>query len=99
MVNKYAFTQKEFVDYGFEEDYEHRFNDLDRPFDYYRPAYGFGFELAHKSGTSEYRPWDDVEADARTEWRENHPDHPWDEVKEAVQHAWEAVTGALDSDE
>lgn len=62
-----------------------------RDFDYYRPAYRYGFESAqaHQS-----RFWDDVEPDLRTGWAryEHRADSAWGDVEDAVRDAWERVT-------
>jgi hypothetical protein len=63
----------------------------DRGFDYYRPAYRYGFESA-----SRYRgrAWNDVEGDLQTGWGqyEHRGQRTWENVKDAVRDAWNRVT-------
>jgi hypothetical protein len=63
----------------------------DLGFDYYRPAYRYGFESATKfSG----RKWDDIQSDLRSGWEryEYRGSSAWDKVKDAVRDAWNRVT-------
>lgn len=57
----------------------------------YEPAYRYGHSLA---GDARYagRPWEDVEATARTKWETQHPGSAWERMKGAVRHAWQRVT-------
>lgn len=52
------------------------------------PAYQYGSRLA---GDQRYsgRRWNDLEADARTDWESSHADHPWEKAKDAVRYGWE----------
>jgi hypothetical protein len=63
----------------------------DRDFDYYRPAYRYGFESANQYRG---REWNEVESDLRTGWdRYEHRGHStWENVKDAVRDAWHRVT-------
>ena len=63
----------------------------DRGFEYYRPAYRYGFESAHRySG----QPWDETEDQLRTSWDsyEHRGETSWHDIKEAVRDAWHRVT-------
>ena len=64
----------------------------DRGFDYYRPAYQYGYESATRYRG---REWNDVEADLRSGWDrvENTSQSTWDNMKDAVRDAWNRVTG------
>jgi hypothetical protein len=63
-----------------------------RDYDYYRPAYRFGYESA---GRYEGRDWTDVEADLQREWDryEHRGQSTWQQIKSAVRDAWDRVTG------
>jgi hypothetical protein len=37
------------------------------------------------------RPWDDFEADARSDWERDNKDTPWENVKDSVRNAWERI--------
>jgi hypothetical protein len=83
-----------------EDNYWHE-NFTSRPYalgpDYYdrfRPAFRYGFESGmHGMG----RRWDDAEPDLRAGWEryEHRGESPtaWDEIKGAVQDAWDRAVG------
>jgi len=59
----------------------------------YAPAYRYGYELASDQRYSG-KEWSTFESDARRDWETRHPSQgTWDEVKDAVRHAWDAVRG------
>jgi hypothetical protein len=64
----------------------------DRGFDYYGPAYRYGYESANR-----YRgkSWNEVEYDLRTGWDkyEHRGKSMWADIKDAVRDAWDRVTG------
>lgn len=60
---------------------------FDDKFTAYMPAYRYGYELALESDLRG-QTWAEVEATARQNWKE---DRPWDELKRAVQYAWQTV--------
>ena len=66
----------------------------DRGFDFYRPAYQYGFESANQYRG---REWNDVESDLRSGWDrfENKSQNTWENVKDAVRDAWNRVTGKV----
>lgn len=63
----------------------------DQTFDYYRPAYRYGFESANRYRG---RRWEDAEPDLRSGWDryEHRGQSTWENVKEAVRDAWNRVT-------
>ncbi|MGH9887290.1 MAG: hypothetical protein ACREBE_17310 [bacterium] len=63
----------------------------DRGFDYYRPAYRYGFESASRTP---HRSWDEAESELRIGWDryEHRGETAWEHVKEAVRDAWHRVT-------
>ena len=84
-------------------------NFKDRPYvqsglgyDYYRPAYQYGFESAqHHSG----RSFDEAENDLKSGWAKmstggaaSGARGAWEDVKDAVRDAWHRVTGQGDLD-
>ena len=62
----------------------------DRDFDYYRPAYRFGFDAAHRDRSHH---WDDIQNDLRADWEtyEHRGTNTWDNIKDAVRDAWNRV--------
>jgi hypothetical protein len=77
------------------DNYSHRpYVGSNRDFEYWRPAYRYGFESAQKySG----RNWSDVESDLRTGWdRYEHRGavrSAWEQIKDAVRDGWDRLTG------
>jgi len=57
-----------------------------------RPAYEYGSRYA---GDPRYkgRSWDQVENDLRSDYERTNPGSTWNNVKAAVRHGWERVTG------
>jgi hypothetical protein len=67
----------------------------------FRPAYRYGYESGlHHMG----RTWNDVESDLRTGWdrldleAKGGAESTWEKVKDAVQDAWNRVTGQTELD-
>jgi hypothetical protein len=63
------------------------------PYDYYDPAYRYGYDLA-RGDRYRGRNWDDFEMYAREDWERDHPG-TWDEFKATIRHAWEEVKDAV----
>jgi hypothetical protein len=63
-----------------------------RDFDYWRPAYRYGYDSAVKYPG---REWDEVENDLRTGWErfEHRSKSTWEQIKDAVRDGWDRVTG------
>jgi uncharacterized protein (TIGR02271 family) len=77
---------------AFRKDYTSRYATSGGSYDDYAPAYRYGTTLASDSRYSG-RSWNDIEADARTDWESRYPGSTWDNMKAAVRHGWEKVTG------
>lgn len=60
----------------------------------YEPAYQYGSTLRADPRYAN-RSWDEVEADARSDWAGRNPDgaSTWEKTKMAVRHGWESMTG------
>ena len=81
------------------ENYGARPYSTGRNYEDFRPAYQYGFESGrHHMG----RNWNDVESDLRTGWDRQEgrggSESTWEKVKDAVQDAWNRVTGQSDLD-
>lgn len=82
--------------WNFEENYwrdnwaRRQYAVADRGFDYYRPAYRYGFESAHQMP---HRSWDEVEHELRAGWDryEHRNESTWDNIRDAVRDAWHRV--------
>lgn len=60
-------------------------------YDYWAPAYRYGYDLAHNPRYSS-RDWPALEAEARRDWEARRVG-PWEEFKEAIRYGWETVRG------
>jgi sporulation protein YlmC with PRC-barrel domain len=85
-------TYPDFAD-GFRQHYDREYGNLDRDYSDWEPAYRFGYDMAFET---EYvgREFDAAEEDLRREYyrRMGYPmsdRHVWDDVRNAVQHAFE----------
>jgi uncharacterized protein (TIGR02271 family) len=81
----------ETYDSGFRTHYNTTFGSTGRNYDYYMPAYRYGYTLANDprySGSS----WSSLEANARRDW-ETRNQGPWEDFKDAVRYGWETITG------
>jgi len=59
----------------------------------YVPAYRYGYELTSDKRYSG-KEWSAFESDVKRDWETRNPGQgAWDEVKDAVRHAWDAVRG------
>ena len=68
------------------------YTSADLGFEYYRPAYRFGYESGRRYRG---RRWEDIENDLRSGWDryEYRSKSAWESVKEAVRDGWNRVTG------
>jgi len=60
----------------------------------YQPAYEYGSTMRSDPRYAS-RSWDDVEADAKSDWSSRNTDgsSTWEKSKQAVKHGWESMTG------
>lgn len=86
---------------SFQEHYRTSFGSTGRDFDYYDPAYRYGYNLAIDDRYADTTDWDDVENAARSGWSEfaGAVEGTWEDFKDAVRHAWEDVRDAIDMEE
>lgn len=93
---------KSFQDYGyeFEDHYKQTYVDDQRPYDYYRPGYRYGYVTGQQE-RFRGRTWDEARDAVRSDWESSaEEDQPlWEDVEEAVRHAWQRVREALDAGE
>jgi hypothetical protein len=62
-----------------------------QPYDYYKPGYQFGYDLANDQGFS-HEGWESGERDARQRW-ERDARGSWDEFKDTIRYGWEKARG------
>jgi len=79
-------------DTHFRSDYQTRYGNSGRTYDVYMPAYQYGYTLASDPNYTN-TDWSSFESNARTRWEREHPDTLWDDIKDAVQYAWDKVRG------
>jgi uncharacterized protein (TIGR02271 family) len=58
----------------------------------YAPAYQYGYRMA-SDDRYRGRKWDDVESTLRSDYERSNPNSAWEQVKDAVRHGWDKVTG------
>jgi hypothetical protein len=61
------------------------------PYDYYVPAYRFGYDIFNDA-RYQNKSWDLIEMDARRDWEREHPG-TWERFKNSIRYAWEDLTG------
>jgi hypothetical protein len=79
---------------AFQRHYQTSLANTGYPYDYYEPAYRFGYERATSRMYTD-RDWDDVEPEFRRDWESRNPGS-WEQFKASVRHAWEEVKDAFD---
>jgi len=80
-------------DSDFRSHYKQTYNSADYDYDYYIPAYEYGYRLATDDRYRDY-DWNTIETAARQNWDNNNPG-TWEEVKAAVSHAWKQVKASF----
>lgn len=67
------------------------YTSADLGFDFYRPAYRYGFESAQ---SNRGRTWNDIENDLRSGWDryEHRGRATWENIKDAVGDGWNRLT-------
>jgi hypothetical protein len=74
----------------FHHNYESLYRNNDVPYEYYHPAYRFGYELA-ENNRFEDKSWEEVEPEARREWEERNENISWEVAKDPIRYAWNEV--------
>ncbi len=65
------------------------------PYDYYVPAYRYGYMLATDPRYRDYQ-WEQLEPEIRRNWEDYNKD-TWEDVKAAIRHAWNKIRGIGES--
>lgn len=63
----------------------------DREYEYYRPAYKYGWEARTRYGAERF---EDVEDRLRSDWKSAERDLDWDEARPAIRDAWHRAGGS-----
>lgn len=85
------FRPFETYDSDFRQDYETNYARLGGAYDRYSPLYRYGYNLATAKQFSG-KDWSTIETEAQGAWEEQNPG-TWQQVKNAVRHGWNRVTG------
>lgn len=75
----------------FRQDFQTRFGTSGMDYDHYQSAYRYGYDLGTNPRYQTYEDWNSLESEARVDWQRRGEKSTWDEVKDAVRHAWESV--------
>jgi hypothetical protein len=62
-----------------------------QPYDYYKPGYKFGYDMANDRSFS-HDSWSVAERDARQSW-ERDARGSWEEFKDTIRYGWEKARG------
>jgi len=87
-----AFKAFETFDADFRKDYETNYAKLGQ-YNQYAPLYRYGYNLATARQFAG-KDWPAIETEARSAWEEQNPG-TWEQVKRAVRHGWDRVTGKI----
>lgn len=104
-TNEFDTERNRYVDEGYvnyepryRSHYNGHFSTTGRDYNYYAPAYRYGYSIAQRS---RYRnsDWNEISADVRREWENEYHDSAWDDVKDAIQHGWQSVKDTFTDDD
>jgi uncharacterized protein (TIGR02271 family) len=79
-------------DDDFRSDFSTRYGASGKRYEDFEPAYRYGHTLASDSRYAG-RSWDEFEADAQSDWSRSNSGSAWQDIKDAVRHAWERARG------
>ncbi len=82
-----------YYDQDFRTHYQNSFATSGRDYTYYQPAYRYGYDLANNPQYRGY-DWNRIEPIARQNYQQQGIQGAWDDVKDAVRHAWNSVTNS-----
>lgn len=79
----------------FERHYSETYMDAHDPYDYYRPAYYYGYQLAHYDRYADW-DWPSLEPEARRYWEQREDlTGAWEDFEAAVHYGWARTREAL----
>ncbi len=73
-----------FHDASFRRHYQLHYHDNPQDYEYYAPAYRFGYELAEENAGKD---WDAVQEEGQRHWQSKHSSD-WNEMSEAIHYGW-----------
>ena len=77
-------------DREFRSHYQTRYGTSGYDYDYYMPAYRYGYGLGMDERYRNH-DWNTMEQQARSDWERCGGQGAWEDIKDAVRHAWERV--------
>lgn len=89
-TSRMGFGDYDEYDQRYRQHYMTTYGTIGRNYEYYQPAYRYGYELAADDRYRDY-DWGRLEMDARRDWEMRGEQSLWEDVKDAVRHAWESV--------
>lgn len=95
MAQTKTITDWETEDLFWRDQYKNRPYGIEKGYDYWQPAYRYGFESAQRY-QDQNKTWSDVEGELRSGWdryERRDPQSTWGQVKDAVRDAWNRVMG------
>lgn len=78
----------------FQQHYERTYSQSGHTFEYYQPAYVYGFDLGIDDHYTR-KTWDEIEHQARQDWEEKYPQIHWDDFREAAHYGWFTVRNSI----
>lgn len=72
-------------------DWQANYAPLGGAYEDYEPAYRYGYTLGSEPRYAG-RTWDELEADARSDWERGHPGSAWERFKGAVKRGWDRIS-------
>lgn len=77
-------------DTDFQQNYRTNYANRGYNYEYYQPAYYYGYQLAADDRYRDYT-WADLEPEARRQWEAGGHQGAWEDFKDSVAYAWERV--------
>ena len=87
---------------GYRDHYDRLYRNNLRTYEWYEPAYRYGYIVGMDERYAGVGSWDEVESQVRSEWEASDyytEDSTWDEIKDAIREGWQSVREALDVDD
>lgn len=72
-------------DASFRRHYQLKYSDSEHPYEFYKQAYRFGYELAKENADTD---WETAQASAQRHWEQMH-NSAWNDIAEAMRYGWE----------
>lgn len=77
-------------DQKFRQHFQTRYGTSGKGYEYYQPAYRYGYDMANNNQYSGY-DWNRLEPVARQDWERRGMQGRWEDIKDAVRGAWETT--------